>query len=186
MKDMLKRVAPDFSLPIVGGVERLTLSALRGQVVILNFWSAECSWSRRADVVLAYRMLTWERKGVRIVGLVCNINEPEAEVRYEADNRRIKYPLVLDIEQKVTDLYRVDTTPHLFVLDRQGVIRYSGALDDATYQRRRPQVIYIDQAINAVLAGEVPNPAATPPYGCAIVRPTPTEGSTSLAKPADG
>jgi peroxiredoxin len=169
MKEMLNRFAPDFTLPIVGG-GRFTLSEWRGQLVIINFWSAECAWSRRADVVLVYRQLTWERKGVRIVGIASNVNEPDSEVQYEAQNRRVKFPILFDPEHQVADLYHAETTPHFFIVDRQGLIRYTGALDDSTSKQRRPKVIYVDQAISALLDNRLPAPAVTPPYGCAIIR----------------
>ena len=76
----LNRLAPDFTLSSVDG-GRMSLSDWRGFIVVLNFWSAECAWSRRADVLLAYRQLTWEAKGVRIMGLACNANESETEIR---------------------------------------------------------------------------------------------------------
>jgi hypothetical protein len=107
----LNRLAPDFTLPLVDG-GRLSLSDLRGYIVIVNFWSAECAWSRRADVLLVYRALTWESKGVRIVGIASNYNELESSCR------------------------------PLLVLDRQGMARYIGALDDATQEARDARASY--------------------------------------------
>ena len=72
----LNRLVPDFTLSMVDG-GRLSLSDWRGFIVIIHFWSAECAWSRRADVLLVYRQLTWQTKGVRIVGLASNANETE-------------------------------------------------------------------------------------------------------------
>ena len=53
----LNRLAPDFTLSVVDG-SRMSLSDWRGFIVVINFWSAECPWSRRADVLLVYRQLT--------------------------------------------------------------------------------------------------------------------------------
>jgi peroxiredoxin len=165
----LNRPAPDFTLPNpLGG--RVTLSDWRGFVVVVHFWSAACVWSRRADVLLVYRLLTWGPKGVRVVGLAANADETETEIRYEIQNRRVQYPVVLDFEHRVADLYRAETTPHFFVLDRQGVVRYCGALDDATAENRDARHLYLDRAVTALLSGGQPDPAITPPYGCALVR----------------
>ena len=169
MSDEPPRRLPDFNLPKLGG-GRLSLTELRGNIIVLNFWSAECPWSRRADVVLTYRHLTWERKGVRIVGIACNVNEPEQEIHAEVETRHIKYPILLDQDQKVANLYRVETTPQFYIADKQGILRYMGALDDASANRRRPRVIHVDQAVTALLNDSLPNPAVTSPYGCAIVR----------------
>lgn len=169
MTGLLNRLAPDFYLTALRG-GRVTLSETRGKIIVINFWSAECPWSRHADVVLVYRQLTWEPKGVQILGIVSNVNEPEAEVLYEAENRGIHYPLLLDHDHKVADLYKAETTPHFFVLDRQGFVRYTGALDDATLERRQPKTIYLDQAVSALLDNRTPHPTATAPYGCTLVR----------------
>lgn len=170
--DLVNRPAPDFALPLIGG-GRLGLYDLRGSVVVIHFWSAECPWSRRADLVLVYRQMAWERKNVRIVGVACNANEPESEIKYEAELRRVKYPIALDATQDTTNAYRVQITPHFVVVDPRGIIRYSGALDDTSATSRLPKTIYLDRAVNAVLKEQPPNPALTTPYGLPIVRRVP-------------
>lgn len=174
MSDLINVPAPDFSLPTLGG-GRFTLSEMRGYIVVINFWSAECPWSRRADVVLVYRNFAWRKHGVRIVGVASSANEPESEVRYEAEVRRVNYPLVLDSRQAVARLYGVSTTPHFFVLDAQGVIRYNGALDDANSQQRLPKTIYLDSAVTALLNRRAPEVELVPPYGSDLALTQPEE-----------
>jgi hypothetical protein len=156
-------------LPVVDG-GRVSLSDMRGFIVIVNFWSAECAWSRRADVLLVYRALSWEARGVRIIGIASNVNEPETEIRYEMQNRHLRYPVALDFDHRVAELYRAEAAPHFFVLDRQGLARYIGALDDATAESRDAKRFYLDQAVNALLNNRAPQPAWTPAYGCQLVR----------------
>ena len=165
----LNRLAPDFTLSVVDG-GRLSLSDWRGFIVVVNFWSAECSWSRRADVLLVYRQLTWEAKGVRIVGVASNSNESESEIRFEMANRHMRYPVVLDFDHRMANLYKAQTTPHFFVLDRQGIARYIGALDDATAEARDARNYYLDRAVEALLNNRTPEPEWTPASGCEIVR----------------
>ena len=172
----LNRLAPDFTLPMVDG-GRLSLSDLRGYVVIINFWSAECAWSRRADVLLVYRALTWESKGVRMVGIASNYNELESQIRYETQNRHLRYPVVMDFDHRVADLYKAETTPHFFVLDRQGLARYIGALDDATQEARDARTLYLDKSVNALLNNRDPELPCTIPYGCELPRPAGRAGS---------
>jgi peroxiredoxin len=164
----LNRLAPDFTLSVIDG-GRMSLSDWRGFIVVINFWSAECPWSRRADVLLVYRQLTWEAKGVRIVGVACNANESETEIRYEIQNRHIRYPVVLDFDRRMANLYKAQTTPHFFVLDRQGLARYIGALDDATSQAHDARTYYLDRAVTALLNNRAPDPEFTPAAGCEIV-----------------
>ncbi len=167
MSHLINQPAPSFSLPVLGG-GRVSLADLRGHIAIINFWSAECPWSRRADLVLLYRHNAWTKAGVKIVGISSTNNEPESELVYEADVRHIKYPLAVDITREVALAFKAEMTPHLFVLDARGIVRYVGALDDATINHRTPKTIYLDRAVNALLNNRNPAPAVTQVYGSAI------------------
>lgn len=181
---LLNRIAPEFILPTVGGTSgRLALSDFRGQVVVIHFWSAECPWSRRADVLLVYRMLTWEAKGVRVVGVAANANEIESAIRHEVEARHIRYPMTFDYDHRIADLYRAETTPHFFVTDRQGTVRYVGALDDASPEQREAKHFYLDRAVAALLANRPVNPAETAPFGCKLVRTLTDVDNTKLVNP---
>ena len=185
MSNLLNRFAPDFFLPAVGG-GRFSLTDWRGQIIVLNFWSAECPWSRRADVALVYRQLLWEPKGVRIVGIASNFNEQEGQIRAEAQARHIKYPILYDFDQSTAMLFQAKTTPHFFVMDRQGYIRYVGALDDVTRKGQKPSTIYVDEAVSALLANHPPNPLTTAPFGTPLGyrQAPPAEPQDSEGRPA--
>ncbi len=162
--------APDFGLPSLDGA-LYRLEDCRGNVVVLDFWSAECPWSKRGDEELAGYLPAWGRS-VSIWRIAANAGEGEELLKGVAKERNL--PLVLlDPHQAVADLYGATTTPQLFVIDPQGMLRYQGALNDMTFRQRLPQKFYLRQAIEAVLAGRRPDPAQTDPYGCAIVRQVP-------------
>jgi len=169
MSELLNKRAPDFNLPAVGG-GRFRLSEAAGKILVINFWSAECAWSRRADVVLVYRMITWVSKGVVVVGIISNVTELETDVFPEAQRRGVKYSLLLDAGNVVSDHYRAHTTPQFYICDQKQIIRYAGALDDGNDQHPTAKVIYVDRAVSALLAGKQPDPAVTNPFGCPIVR----------------
>jgi hypothetical protein len=76
-------------------------------------------------------------------------------------------------------LYQATVTPQFFVIDRQGLVRYGGGLDDATDRHQRPNVSYLDLAVSAVLANRQPDPAVTDLQGSLITRVT---APSSLAK----
>jgi peroxiredoxin len=160
--------APLFRRVDIQGVAR-SLQDFRGKVVILNFWSAECPWARRTDEALQELLEDWGDPVV-LLSVASNVNEGEELVRRVADERNLPH-LLIDKESRLADLYGAQTTPHLFVIDAQGILRYQGALDDVTFRRRNPTRDYLRQAVQAVLAGENPDPDQTPAYGCAIVRP---------------
>ena len=62
------------------------------------------------------------------------------------------------------------TTPHIFVLDRDGIVRYRGAVDDVTFRRREASQFFLRDVVEALLKGKVPELSETPAYGCTIVR----------------
>jgi peroxiredoxin len=162
--------APDFELPdLQGALHRL--NAQRGRAVVLNFWSAECPWAERADQEIEIYRQDWG-EDVIVWLIASNVNESAELLGEIAAQRRL--PVVLrDSRHKVADQYSAQTTPHLFVIDRQGILRYQGAVDDTNFRQRIASRFFLKEAVKAVLAGQNPDPAQTTPYGCTIVRALP-------------
>ena len=76
--------------------------------------------------------------------------------RKAAKARRL--PIVLiDADHFVADLYEAQTTPHVFVIDRDGILRYRGAVDDVTFRQRKPTRFFLDEAVEALLEGHLPD-----------------------------
>jgi hypothetical protein len=85
--------------------------------------------------------------------------------------RRRKVPFVLrDADGSVADRYGAQTTPHVFLINRQGILRYRGAVDDVSFRQREPTRFYLREAVEALLAGRLPEVADVQPFGCTIVR----------------
>lgn len=158
--------APGFSLPDLDG--RLhRLEETRGLVLVINFWSAECPWVERTDHEMQRLLAGWG-KTVRYWPIASNVNEPVDLLRRVAQQRAL--PLVLyDSQHQVASLFGAQTTPHFFVLDGSGFLRYQGGFDDVTFRKRTPEVFYLRDAVEALAAGILPDPAATLAYGCSIV-----------------
>ncbi len=163
----LNEPAPDFELPDLEGAPR-RLSAYRGRIVVLNFWSCECPHAERVDQALAPLLTEWGAD-VALLALAANRNETLEALQNSAHERGL--PVVLrDADCLVANLYEAQTTPHVFLIDREGVLRYRGAADDVTFRNRVPSRFYLAEAVNALRAGALPALAETPPLGCAIVR----------------
>ena len=82
-----------------------------------------------------------------------------------------RLPMVLlDAEHHVADVYEAVTTPHAFVVDRKGILRYRGAIDDVTFRQRKATRFYLEEAVEALLAGRTPELQETLAYGCTILR----------------
>jgi peroxiredoxin len=158
---------PDFQLPdLEGGLHRL--SDHRGRIVIVNFWSCECPHSERADKAIMAMLVQW-RDDATMLSIASNRNENAEALKKAAEARRL--PTVLrDADCRVADLFDAQTTPHVFVMDRDGILRYRGAVDDATFRKRIPTRFFLDEAVESLLEGRLPALTESPAYGCAIVR----------------
>ncbi|HSM72796.1 MAG TPA: redoxin domain-containing protein [Anaerolineales bacterium] len=163
----LNQPAPDFELPDLQGRSH-TLSEYRGRIVILNFWSCECPHSERADELLLKLIAKWNGE-VALLSIAANSNESAQSVEAAARARGLP-TVLLDAEHIVADLYEAITTPHVFVVDRDGILRYRGAVDDVTFRNRKATRFFLDEAVESLIDGRLPALTEMPAYGCAIVR----------------
>jgi peroxiredoxin len=159
--------APDFELPDLDG-KCHRLSDYRGKIVIVNFWSCECPHSERTDKAVMAMFVQW-RNDVVMLSVASNRNESLEALKEASRSRRLP-TVLLDANCVVADLYEAQTTPHVFVIDREGILRYRGSVDDATFRRRTPTRFFLDEAVEALLEGLFPTVTESPAYGCTIVR----------------
>jgi hypothetical protein len=135
---------------------------------VVNFWSCECPHVERTDHSLMAMSVQWGEQVV-LLPIAANAIETDEAIVAAAYARRL--PLVLiDRDHAVADLYDARTTPHVFVVDSRGLLRYRGAVDDVNFGKRRPTRFYLEEAVEALLEGREPELTETPAYGCSIVR----------------
>ena len=163
----LHQPAPDFELPDIHGKPH-KLSDYRGKIVIVNFWSCECPHSERTDRSTMACLVQWGA-GVELLSIAANRSESIQSVEEVSKTRRLPKVLV-DAGHVVADLYEAVTTPHVFVIDQEGILRYRGAVDDVTFRHRTATRFYLEEVVEALLDGRLPELKETVAYGCAIVR----------------
>ncbi len=163
----LNEPAPDFEIPdLDGNLHRL--SEYRGRIVIVNFWSCECPHSERTDRSTMACLVQWGG-AVEMLSIASNRSESAQGVAEAAKARSLPRVLI-DAGHVVADLYEAVCTPHVFVVDRDGILRYRGAVDDVTFRHRTATRFFLEEVVEALLEGHAPPLAETPAYGCAIVR----------------
>ncbi len=160
-------IAPVFQLADLSG-RTYRLDNSLNQIVVLNFWSAQCEWCERVDRELLIQMDQWKER-VSLWCIASNSNESEGLIEEVAWQRGIS-PVLLDKKHKVGDMYGAQTTPHFYVVDEMGILRYQGSWDDITFRQRVATQAYVQQAVEALIQGKQPEISQTPPYGCALVR----------------
>jgi peroxiredoxin len=163
----INQPVPDFELTDKHG-KRHRLSDYRGRIVIVNFWSCECPHSERTDKAVL-SMFVQRQEDVSMLTIASNLNETAEAVKTVSETRRLPNVL-MDANCQVANLFDAQTTPHVFVIDREGILRYRGAVDDVTFRQRTPTRFFLDEAVESLLAGQFPTLTESPAYGCAIVR----------------
>jgi hypothetical protein len=112
-------------------------------------------------------------RGVRVLAINPNDAERYPRDSVEAMRERVQrgefdgVPYLRDESQQVAREYGAQTTPDVFVLDADGVLRYRGA-PDSDHGEPALNAQWLRTALDAVLDGRSPEPAETQPVGCSI------------------
>ena len=121
-------LAPEISSGEWINSEPLTLQTLRGRVVLIEFWTFACYNCRNTLPTLKTWDARYRDKGLTVIG----VHTPEQDVerninslRREVASLDIKYPVVSDNDYATLKAYKVEAWPTLFVLDKQGHVRWT-------------------------------------------------------------
>ena len=114
--DDQRREQADFTLKELNG-ESWTLSALRGKVVVLNFWATWCPPCRKEMPDLEALYEQFKDQGLVVLAIS---DEEAGKVKPFIAERKITYPVLLDPGRTVNELFQVDGIPKTFVYDRSG------------------------------------------------------------------
>jgi peroxiredoxin len=119
--------APDFTLPGLTG-NPVSLRQFRGKVVLLFFWESTCPDCRRALPRLWELRDRYQGRGLVLVGVNVDVKKEFAERYLKEQGYTDLLVLRGTFEQAmdVVKLFGVELVPHVFIIDRQGVIRFSG------------------------------------------------------------
>jgi thiol-disulfide isomerase/thioredoxin len=128
-------MAQDFTLPRLDGGE-ITLSKLRGKVVLVDFWATWCNPCQQSMPVIERLYEKYKDKGFTVVSINTEGPGIEGKARAFAQSFGLTFPVVVD-DHRVMGKYKVETIPHLFVIDREGKVQgYENGLNDAdSFQR---------------------------------------------------
>ena len=106
----------------------LTLKALKGKVVLLDFWAFDCDPCIEAMPHIREFHRKYESRGLVVIGVHTPRNEDErntTKLRAAVERLGIRFPVVTDNSEKIWKDYRCDVWPTVFVIDGKGEIRYS-------------------------------------------------------------
>jgi len=117
----IKGKAPNFTLKSYTGSNQ-KLSEFRGKVVLLNFWASWCGPCRQEMPLLNSLHKKYKKLGFAVMGI--NVEEDSRKAKQIVKEVGIKFPILFDTENKVSDLYDVSAMPSTIIIDRSGNMRY--------------------------------------------------------------
>ncbi len=168
--------APDFELTdIFGKTHKLSDYTEEGKVVVLEWFNPDCPFVVKHHSLnkTMYDLYT-EHSDNGMVWLAINSGAPGKQGAGLERNRRahkeygIEYPILLDESGTVGRMYGAKTTPHMYIIDKDGVLRYAGAIDNNRSARQLGEVNYVEQALGQLLAGKPISQTTSRPYGCSV------------------
>ncbi|MBP8975038.1 MAG: thioredoxin family protein [Anaerolineae bacterium] len=166
--------APDFTLP---GVDDAThsLAALLAdhKAVAVIFSCNHCPYVRAWEDRMIAIQSDYAARGVALVAINANDatrypDDDFASMKKRAAEQGFNFLYLRDETQEVARAYGATHTPHVFLLDSEGVLRYRGAIDDSYEDPASVEFPYLRDALEAVLAGQAPKIAITDAVGCTV------------------
>jgi len=175
----LNKPAPDFTLIDSNGKEH-TLSEYRGQYVVLEWVNFGCPFVGKHYNSGHMQKLQGLYTAKDVVWLsVCS--SAQGKQGYMGSDEEINGKLsakdykatayLLDSDGRVGRMYDAKTTPHMFVINKEGILLYDGAIDDTPSTRLKDIETadnYVVDVVDKLLAGKQVEAQRTSPYGCSV------------------
>lgn len=170
--------APEFTAKDTKGVEH-SLSDFKGKNVVLEWSNHECPFVEKHYDSGNMQKLQKEASdnGVIWLTIVSSAEGKQGNVSAEEANKIMEEAgarataKILDVSGEIGRLYGAKTTPHMFVIDKEGTLVYEGAIDsDSSF---KPSAIegatnYVHEALKSLDAGTPVEISSTKPYGCGV------------------
>lgn len=170
--------APDFTAVDSKG-QTQSLSALRGKIVALEWTNHDCPYVRKH--YNAGNMQALQRKaadaGVAWLSVISSPPGEQGHVSPEKANeltdtrKATPTAVLLDPNGEVGRAYDARVTPHMYLIDAEGILVYMGGIDSIPSVRAEDiekATPYFHDALAAVIKGEPVQNAVTRPYGCSV------------------
>ena len=168
--------APQFSLKDQFGKNH-KLSSYKDKIVVLEWFNEACPFCKGAweKDVIPNLIESFKGGDTEVVYLTINstANQPKEEILKGGseflEEFEMDIPMLMDYDGKVGKMYGAKTTPHMFVIDVEGVLAYHGALsNDPRGKEGIDAETHILRAVTQLQNEEEVKPNYIKPWGCSI------------------
>lgn len=170
--------APDFTANDSNGKTH-HLADYKGKYVVLEWHNQGCPYTRKHYESGNMQRLQkeWTAKGVEWFTVISSAPGTQGYVTASEENdyarkmNAVPTAVLLDPDGTLGHLYAAKTTPHMYIIDPNGVLIYNGAIDDhpTSDQSDIPNSKnYVSAALQEAMSGKKVTDAATRPYGCSV------------------
>ncbi|MCP5361709.1 MAG: thioredoxin family protein [Hyphomicrobiales bacterium] len=170
--------APIFTLPTSNG-ETFSLAEHRGKIVVLEWYNKDCPYVRKHYETGNMQALQKEYTDLGVVWLSIissapgkqGYMTPEEALENQREVKSFATAVGLDPEGGIGRMFKAKTTPHIYIIDADGILAYQGAIDDTPTADKadvKHAQNYVAAALDAMLDGEEVVLPVIPPYGCSI------------------
>lgn len=176
VKAVVGEEAPAFKLNDLQGNEiDIASFAKEGKIVVLEWWNPGCPFvvkhhkhaTTMVDLATKYAD---EVQWVKINSTNKDHKDYGLDKKFVQDWNLSESMILMDTDGTVGKMYGARTTPHIYIIDAEGKLRYNGAIDNdrGVMPKKEGVTNYVDQALQQIIAGETVVRAETRPYGCSV------------------
>ena len=161
---LVGKPVPAFKAPLLAGGD-LDIASLRGKVVVLDFWATWCPPCVKAIPHIQKMHEELESKGVVFLGMNQDKGQKDKVQKY-IDTNKVSFRQVMDMESTIARDFNIEGIPTLFILDKEGVIRYAhtGFADGQEKEiREKIEAVLAGKSLEAPKAAEAPAKVETKP-----------------------
>jgi peroxiredoxin len=170
--------APDFTLTGSRN-QTVSLSDYKGKLVVLEWTNHECPFVRKHYESGNMQKLQRDYTAKDVIWLSIVSSAPGKQGHVTGDQAEeltksrgaAPTAVLLDPAGTAGQAYGAKTTPHMYIIDKEGVLRYAGGIDSikSTDQADiKTARNYVAQSLDELLAGKAVSEPATAPYGCGV------------------
>ena len=164
--------APQFSLVNAVDGKTIAMTPDDGNLKVVVFTCNQCPYAKAFEPRIIEVARRFESKGVRFYAIDPNDDQQYAietldNMKARAVEKNYPFPYLKDGDSSVARAYGARVTPHVFVVDGEGVIRYRGYVDDSAKPEER-KTTGLTNALNALTEGREVANAETRAFGCTI------------------